>query len=246
MSKKKKSPALFELIAKSRDKQVGLSTRVPEWMTHQEPAQPAPEAPPTRAAPVAPRPQPARPEPTWTNPEPKGTSLGYGTALAVGILFLLLLGGAFWLGRATAAGSNEPALAGTNLSEQTPVRPDAAEPAKAEQPTAVSHPPRIKGKHYLIVQGVQGMGDEDLADARAIEAFCNEMNEPVTVGKYPSAKPQFVVWSLKGFDSTNSPEAINFARTIEKLGKLYLSKHGKYDFRQRDSAGKFRPWWQTY
>jgi len=246
VSKKNKSPALFELIAKSRDKQVGMSTRVPEWMTHQEAAQPAPEAPPKRSAPVAPKPKPARPEPTWTSPEPSGMGLGYGAALAIGILFLLLLGGAFWLGRATAAGSGEPALAGTNRSEQTPVRPEVAQPAKAEQPTAASHPPRIKGKHYLIVQGLQGTGAEHLAEARAIQAFCNEMDEPVTVGKYPGTRPQYVVWSLEPFDSTDSPGAINFARTIEKLGKLYLSKHGKYDFRQRDSAGNFRPWWHTY
>ena len=166
--------------------------------------------------------------------------------MVAGVIILLLLGGAFWLGRATAGGGGEPALAGTNLSEQTPVRPEAAEPAKPEPSAATSYPPRIKGKHYLIVQGLQGTSKELEAEARAIAAFCNEMGEPVTVGRYPGAKPQFVVWSLKGFDSTESEEAINFARTIEKLGKMYFSKHGKYDFRQRDSAKNFRPWWHTY
>ncbi len=248
MSKKKNSPALFELIAKTRDKQVAMSTRVPEWMAHREPAQPAPEAPPKREVPVAPRPPGASPESTWTTgpTTTNAMSLGYGTALAVGVVFLLLLGGAFWLGRATAGDGAEPALAGTDLSERTPVSPDVAQPANAEQPTAVSDPPRIKGKHYLIVQGLQGTSEKLKARAIAIAAFCNENGEPVTVGRYPGAKPQFVVWSLQGFDSTNSAEAINFARTIEKLGKLYMREHGGYDFRQRDSAGTFRPWWHTY
>jgi len=245
VSKKRKSPALFELISKSRDKQVGLSTRVPDWMTHREPVEPTPPAPPT--APAAQRPQPARPAPSWkTATEATTTTLGYGTVLAGVVVMVLLLGGAFWLGRATAGGGGEPALAGTDLSEQPSVGQEAAEPAKSGSPARPSAPKRIRGKHYLIIQGLRGLGPEELAEARAIEAFCNEMGEPVTVGKYPGPNPQYVVWSLKGFDSTDSEEAIAFARTIEKLGKIYLSKHGKYDFRQRDSEGNFRPWWHTY
>ena len=99
----------------------------------------------------------------------------------------------------------------------------------------------VKGKYYLVVQGMRGMTDELRGEADAIAAFLNARGEPVKVMTFRGPPAQYIVVSLRGFDLPDSPEAKRYLRAIEEQGKLYRGQGGRYDFKQGDNGWFVKP-----
>lgn len=194
--------------------------------------------------------------PAETQPQPKAPtarvdgnrlriSLSYAGCIAASLAFLVLLGGAFMLGRQTAPGEpdgqgpTDPGGKQFTSSFDAPYKPEVTN-GKVPPPDQTHQ--REKRKYYLVIQGMQGLGDQYVAKAQAILDYLKTINEPATLGEYQGNPKQVIVWSLRGFDRTDSPEALKFVAAIEKAGKDYSDLGGRYDFRQRDRAGRLRPW----
>lgn len=266
MGKKKDSMALFEVISKSRQRRTAADLNVPRWMAGGEGAQDADEAqaePKTPgAAPTVGRSEPApreRPSGVETRyasvtaePGRLHLSVTYVTAGFVAAALVILLLGAFWLGRATGGSDGAAVQAGTGAP---PLRPEAAEgvagstnaprPSAAGAPAAGTEAPaaqRTPGKFYLVIQNLLGSGPEQERAAFEIQDFCRAHGEPATVNLY---KGKVIVWSLTPFDSPNSTAALAYGRKIEKLGQQYQQQGGRYDFRQRRD-GQFDPLFLLY
>jgi len=113
---------------------------------------------------------------------------------------------------------------------------------QAPPPSAV----RQKGKWYLVIQGLGGTKQADRDEAGRIIAFLAASGEQAGLATYKSSTGamQYIVWSLRPFDSPGSNAAQDFARQTEALGKKYFDKHKTYDFRQRTAANKFNPWFE--
>jgi hypothetical protein len=99
---------------------------------------------------------------------------------------------------------------------------------------------RIAGKYYLIIDRMQGIAQKDRADAEAIITYLKEKGESATLNKLAN---RYLVWSLRPFDSPRSPEAMEFARSIERLGQQYRPPRGrsKYTFSQHKPGGELDP-----
>jgi hypothetical protein len=97
-------------------------------------------------------------------------------------------------------------------------------------------PMLVKGKYYLVVQGLMGITERHRADAEAVAAYLNGKGEPVVVTVFPGPPRQYIVVSLRGFERADSPDAQGYVRAIEEQGKLYRSQGGRYDFRQGESG----------
>lgn len=97
-------------------------------------------------------------------------------------------------------------------------------------------PTLVRGKYYLVIQGLMGMADEHRAEAEAIAQYLNSKGEPVAVMVFRGPPRQYVVVSLRGFDMADSPEAQRYLRAIEEQGRLYSRQGGRYDFRQGDKG----------
>ena len=272
MSKKKDSRALFELISKNREKRLAAKLGVPEWMGKgQAPALPGadeadreapePEIPPEQDPPHAPRPpagrKPQRPAErvlVLENDRVK-LSVSFLSAGVTGLGLLVLLLGAFWLGRYTA-----PAPA-----DQPPEEPDRnakkdGDAAKKPDPSGGRKPPGPgpvtaglqTGKYYLVVETLVGSSPTDLDDARKIQEFCDRQGLPAKVMSYaPRAggKARYMVWSLRPFDlaETTSDPGSQHAAQVEKLGQEYGRTHGKYFFKQgRDDRDRIEGWFLPY
>jgi len=242
--KKKDSVALFEVISKSREKRSRGEMGVPGWMgdSEKDASQPTEAAASRDATPKAPR----KPAIVKTGGQLQVT-LNYISCLAVALGLVVLLAGAFWLGRSTAPQAGKPARAGM----QAPYRPgligQGGSKAGAKQPE-MKLPPRQVGKYYLVIESTQGAQDWHLEQARKIQRFCYfEASEPSEVRKYPATqhtKEQYVVWSLTPFDSPRSTEATQHAEMIERLGARYFGKHGDFKFQQRKSKNApLDPWY---
>ena len=118
----------------------------------------------------------------------------------------------------------------------------AVTPAPA--PTSV----RVPGKYYLVIQEMVGATEADRAEAAQIADWCTAHGEPATVAGHtvPRTGKTFpIVWSSRPFDSATSPEALDFGRKVEALGKTYKAQYKRYDFRQQRN-GKFDPWFEKY
>jgi len=300
VSKKKNSPALFELISRDKAKGVDLFN-VPQWMAGKvkaAPTQPAAaptgEKPVTRpaTAPVQPRPAEARPAPPPAvsrpavprpvagrpaTPRPAAekavakqgqrlrVSLSQWHCIAIGVGLVVVLGCVFLLGKAVMSsatkgrqaaaagekptvpaamdfGDRRPQAAPTHAPPRTAERASpAATPAATAAPTPASEAVREKGKYYLIIQGTQGLTPQHRRDAEEIAAFLNNKGEPVTTNRYTGNPPQYIVLSLRGFDSPSSDEAKRYLKAIETLGRLYRDQGGKYNFSQGED-GWFVRW----
>jgi hypothetical protein len=105
----------------------------------------------------------------------------------------------------------------------------------------VSAEGRVKGKYYLIIERTAHLTDADRLDAEAIADFCNKNNFPCGVVQYGTQS--YAVWSLQPFDSSTSPEALDYAKKVEDLGKRYKPPPGRgiYKFKQEDKTGHFNP-----
>ncbi len=220
-----------------------------------EPATIAASAAP--AAPTAPAAE-AKWRPTYSasTPAPEGKmfsteggrlslSLDYRKAgfVAAGAAVLLIV--VFVLGRVS---NSHPAPAAATDGNAPPMKPDVVQPgarpgtartvardvaAPGAGTAAVAIPagPRVKGKYYIVIQGMSGKTDALKEEAFKIADFCTKHNLPADVAEMGSKA--FIVWSMQPFDSAQDPQAKKYAEEIEKVGKLYKAAGGKYDFMQR-------------
>lgn len=170
-------------------------------------------------------------------------AMDYRTAGFVGAGAVVLLIVAFVLGRVSGP---RPAATDANVP---PMKPDVVQPGNKpgttravvrEQPLpppagaaalAPATPQRVKGKFYIVIQGMAGKTDALKEEAFRIADFCTKHNLPADVAELGSRS--FIVWSLQPFDSASDPQAKKYAEEIEKVGKLYKAAGGKYDFMQR-------------
>lgn len=262
MAKKKDSQALFELISKNREKRLAAKLSVPEWMGSTQPTPPAGEE--------APAPGPAEPDAAPETPPPAGLpskttpkakperrtepllvlgdnrltlSLSFLSAGVAGLGLLVLLLGAFWLGRHTAPESGEVvASAGGNGQEKGKGQDASAKKQTGQGNNGPTGAGLMAGRYYLVIETLQGTGPEALVDAQKIQEFCTARGVPATRVWYtPPGRPKrLMVWSLKPFAKGQvldgagpSPEAVQHATKIEGLGREYSQAGGKYAFKQR-------------
>ena len=232
MGKKKDSVALFEVISKSRQKRSEAGLSVPQWMGRGVPVgePPEPTDGPRKVELSSPRPAPM----VSTEGGRLRLSLNYVSALVGIVAVALLMVLAFWIGRwsvhapaggATDTGADTANIAGQLQKQFTPATPS-----------------RVPGKYYLVIQGLQGMTQQKLQDAEDIVRWLKGYETAAEIRELAKYK-QYIVWSLQGFESSDSAEAMGFVETIELLGRRYKAdKGGKYDFKHR--AGD--PWFIPY
>ncbi len=237
MAKKKNSPALFEAISKTRQMQKPENMAVPKWMDQRGEAAESPDdnlrAEQQYAGPVF-----------STGAGRLDLSLDAKASLIAVLGLVVLLVAAFWLGRVTAPDSPGAAEA----AGLPPVKTDVLDIAKklpkspAPKPAAST---RVSGKHYLVIESLQGTSSTDLADAEKIRSFLATQGEQADIGKIKAgSKMVYVIWSLRPMDKPASAEAIAFAEKIERMGKQYLALYGKYKFQQRRSpSAKLEPYY---
>ena len=245
MAKKKKSVALFEVVARGGDEDRDTGVGVPEWMqgetaTAQQPAPPAGSAgkkairlttsPAAATAAQVPGGVHAAPavEPVVSTAGGRlKLSLNYVTCTVVVLAAGLLLVLAFVLGRASVrtADSDGPAVAGL----------------AGGAGGATRSPGRVAGKHYLVIQEIAGTSDVMKKDALDIVRYCKRHGKQASVVRSPDGK-SYWVWSRKGFGSDKSPEALAYAKEISGLGRQYRKDTNKrYDFSRYDRSKRLRP-----
>ncbi len=258
MKKNKDAPAMLELIQRAGGNPADQLT-VPAWMgggkrpLQAPPVQPPPAEPPPPAAPPRP-PRPGRASEKLLTAEGKRlrVSITPGQAIAVGVVAVLVVVAVFVLGLTARGLSSSPKPQGSggqppaDTSLRATVSPERRELPVARTPVPPAPPPGsepilVKGKYYLVVQGLMGMTEEHRADAEAIAAFLNGRGEPVGVMVLRGPPRQYIVVSLRGFGLPDSPEAKRYMRAIEEQGKLYRSQGGRYDFRQGESGWFVQP-----
>ncbi len=254
MVKKKDSEALFEIIAKTRASQDPAAINVPKWMSKKPPEQEAeagvepgqkPKAeqvPPKlllKSEPIGSRRFQIPPSLLAIRDWRVAVSLNFVTCAVLGLALLTLLLSMLVIGYKWGAPSAppprvepplRPGVLGSNDPSDIPPRPAA--------------PQRVNGQYYMLVQGMGGMTDEHHAEAKMIEDFCSRANLPADIGVMRMPR-QYVVWSLTGFESPDSPEAQEYAQRIKALGKEYKREHGTYEFKQSNPVGKW-PWFHQY
>jgi hypothetical protein len=251
MSKRKDAIALFDLISKGKTEHApGMS--VPGWFTKRPapaegpegaegtegaPAPPASGPPPIPQSPVFSAETPAEPM-FSTAPNQIRITLNYATCAIAGLGIVLLLGIFFWLGRLSARPS-APVAAGP---EATPAPNVSGAAGGTSDPNVTAFLPvaRASGKYYLIIDRMTGKTEDDRADAVAIYQYCQKSGQPCMALMYGTQS--YAVLSLKPFDSASSREALDFAKSIEDLGKKYrpLPPRKKYNFSQQ-RAGRLDP-----
>ncbi len=236
MAKKKDSVALFEVLTRTRQNRKEAGLGVPSWMGSSKPADQAGEL-----QPISPAPEvgaiPADPMVSTADGRLK-LSLNYVSCLvaALGLVVLLVL--AFWLGhwtgRALGADGPQPPAVG-----QRPQQPSGQPPPGDQGPTPAV---RVSGKYYPVIQGTQGLTQQRYEDAEKIVQYLARNGLQADVRIWRGTPRQYVVWSLSGFDSPQSDEALEFIARVEQLGRKYLAEGGRYGFSQRDRAGRLKPW----
>lgn len=242
MAKKKSSMALFEAMSRSREKDADESLGVPGWMgknrqAAQRRAESAPPAKPTPAgrAKVESGSPAARVSRTGGR---LNLSLTHGTCVAIGVVAIVLLGLAFWAGRASVAGGNGDAatragVAGGGNDGRTQTGDGGSGAATTTR--------REPGKYYLVIETLQGDSPEDRGEAERIVEFLAARGEPAEVR---TLDDRYVVWSLTPLDSPTSEAAMTHARTVEKMGQEYFRTYRTYRFQQRRRPdAELDPWY---
>lgn len=251
MARKKNSVALFEVISKTKDNRGRDDTRVPDWAGRQPQSADAATPEPQDTPPPQPDYQHAGEElasaPGDAAPWRLTVTLNSVNCAVAAAVLIVLVGGAFWLGRATgSAGPVRAAGVGAGGEKKATT---SGNTTKTTKPPA---PKRVPGKYYLVIQQLPGKSSQDLADARGIEKFCNANNTP---GEVWQTSKYYYVLGFRPFDSypaTLSAEANKYAQEIEKLGREY-SRHAarsggrlkRHDFRQR-KGGQLEPHFKLY
>lgn len=251
MARKKNSVALFEVISKAKDNRGRDEFRIPDWAGRQPQSADAAATESQDTPPSQPDYQRAGQEfasaPGDTAPWRLTLTLNSVSCAVAAVVLIVLVGGAFWLGRATgSAGPVRVAGVGAGGDKKETTSGNTAQNPKPPAPK------RVPGKYYLVIQQLPGKSTQDLADARGIEKFCKVNN---THAKVWQTSKYYYVWGFRAFDSypaTLAPEALTYAKEIEKLGREY-SRHAarsggrlkRHDFRQR-RGGKLEPHFKLY
>ncbi len=152
---------------------------------------------------------------------------------AIGVAMVLLLA-AFLLGLVTAG-----------RTSSNPARPET--PSSDAQPLDISDAPvecesgrRDPDRYFLVFQTLRGNGDADKQEADRILRFCRAQNLPADMVELRIGQTTRVaVWSLLGFRFRNSRDALEHARTLERVGRAYFDKYKTYSLSQR--PGKDQP-----
>jgi hypothetical protein len=146
-------------------------------------------------------------------------SLNYVTCLVASMGVLLLIIGAFVIGRMTASDSTPIAAGGGR--RQAVVK-------------------REVGKFYMVIETLKGRSPEARTEADRIVKFCNANGEPSQVQLLGQ---NLIVWSLTPFDAKNSEEVTAHALHVQnELGAKYTRQYGsKYKFSQPKKNGKLVP-----
>jgi len=229
VAKRKNPTALFEAISRTREKDVQSGLNVPTWMGEGEADSPQMKAQP-RTEPAAPsQPSGGRTSAAKTAGQLQ-LSLNYVSCIAIGVVAVLLLAGAFWVGRVTARLGGEAGPAELPATGETAAVNTAA---LGQVPPAA--PTRIAGKYYLVIQQLNNDSAASKVEAQRISDFCGLNNEKAEVRKFEDARGKqfWAVWSLTPLDSDRSSEAENHAKAIEAMGKRYFAKYQTYNFQQR-------------
>ncbi len=258
MARKKKSDSLYELISSGKARQEDMEMNVPAWMSgqHKDDALEAPEQATEPVADPSQEPEPAEgsvapPSPVVTaagasvsSPSPASHgkdlplvstadgrltfSLNHVSCVVVAVGLVLLLAGAFALGRVGRRG-DKPVTA-ENGTENT-----QAGQGKSDSPAAA--PLREAGKYYMIIQRLGQESKKARDEGERIVAFCAELGAKATVEPMPynDNKTYLIVWSLEGHDSLKGKSNDTYANWIEGIGKMYFKKHRTHKFQQRVS-----------
>ncbi len=240
MAKKKSSMALFEAMSRSREKDADQSLGVPGWMgkNRQAAQRPAESAPPAKQKETgrAKGKSASSAAPVSRAGGRLNLSLTHGTCVAIGVAAIVLLGLAFWAGRASVAGSDGGGATRAGVTDGG----DAGR-ADGDGSGAATTPRRQSGKYYLVIETLQGDSPEDRAEAQRIVEFLADRGEPAEVR---TLNDRYVVWSLTPLDSPTSDAAMTHARTVEKMGQEYFRKHRTYRFQQRRRPdAELDPWY---
>lgn len=186
-------------------------------------------------------------------------SLSYiGAGVAVtGVLVLLL--GAFLVGRQTASGVRTASLGPEDLRPPTKRDRDATKKGPAQGPPAkvakdAKKPAPTtgalqKGKFYLVIQHLRGSERDVRDDGGKIVKFCTANGVPAKImqKRQSSGKVLYWIWSLQPFDNANptNPAALLHAEKIDALGERYFRQYGKYRLTQREN-GAIKLWLMKY
>ena len=245
MAKRKDSKALFEVIARGKDNRSEPGMAVPQWLQKQPQDAPAPSGgedessqPPVDQAPPEPGmlPTPRMDETSAAEPLMSSAggrvriSLNYASFAAAVLGAVVVLGGAFWLGRITSHGRGEAPTEKT-MADNLPVRPGVVE---------ASSTPATKAKYYLVIERMlPGLTPENKADAEAVVKYLDTKGIHARVSEANRGQLYVVMSTDPGFADPKSTEATKFAEDIEDMGKAYRPPPGrkKYSFIQHNKDG---------
>ena len=257
MKRKKNSMALFEVVAREKQKTHKAVLTVPDWMKRRPaanaPEQAPPIPPPADVPPEGQYAGPQEPAPAVEAPAPARRSgaaaaggevlsvsdgrvtlsLNYVSCTVAGVGLVLAILAAFLLGRASA-----PEVPAARAGKQPAAR--AGLRLGVTPPTA---PQRISGKYYLVIQELGGRTQALKADAENIAAYCRAARDDnVTV--FDDGQ-QYLVLSGKPFDSRTGDDTREYAGDIQTLGNRYKTDiNNRYDFNQTNIQGKLDPWYR--
>lgn len=243
MARKKHQVAPFEIVA-GLGKSSSTRESQEEDASGQENQQEQPQTPvekPRRhvVPPARPAASPYPTTPTATaeaaetaEPGKLTVSMGHLTAgLVIGGM-ILLLAGAFVLGRMSARPGDE-ATAGMNNQTGQP-------------------PARETGKYYMVIEAMDGKTAADQMRAEHIAWFLDRRGIETSVHKYRYPKPNqervaWVVLSYRGFPGPEDPAVRRFAEQMRQLGAQYSKEYNvNYDFAPRKRRDSTRPWLEVW
>jgi len=168
-------------------------------------------------------------------------SVNFVTAGVVGLVLLMLLLGAFVLGKKVAP-SEAPTAPGQAqpVTQAQPEAPPATEPvAIADGPVEAKPGQRLASRYYLVIETLRGDKANDYDEAEKIIDFCSQRGLPAEL---VNIKGRFAVWCLLGYRSDRSSAALAHAKKVERVGQEFFAKHKTYRFMQRQKkTGPLRP-----
>ena len=256
MARKKKSKALFELLT-ADDGESQKKLDVPGWFGAGKPVSPVaseqeavPAAPSfsAAAAPAAAKEQEERERAFAVIDGKLQISLSTGGAALVALGALVLIVGAFVLGRRSVSPGVGPDVERVDAPRDPNVRnvgpvpvPGSTANRRPPRPSSMKpdDAPREKGYYYLVIQSAI----PDYAKAYNIKRFLHSKGIDATVHK--SRTNLYMVKDLKGFkkNAWSHLAVREYVDQIERLGREYMrqaDRYNKYDFRQgRGQSGPY-------
>lgn len=236
MARKKDHVAPFEIVA-------GLGKNPPLQEGSDEESSASPEAPaqpeqkPRRhvgsgsaGTPMASTYHSASPVTEQAEPGKLTVSIGHLTAgLVIGAV-ILLVAGAFVLGRMTAGPSQATSAGATDGANKAPER--------------------LTGKYYMVIEAMDGATPSEREKAEHIAWFLEQQGVEASVlrYRYPRQGPvRWVVLGYKGFPNPADRAARRFAERMAKLGEEYSKRYsGNFDFSPKKYPDSSGPWFEVW